>query len=75
MATPLVTGLAVLVKAANPKLTYKQVIQVIRQSVDKKASLINKVASGGRVNAYKAVKLAAGNLGIKSDSQLETPCP
>ena len=75
MATPLVTGLAVLVKAANPKLTYKQVIQVIRQSVDKKASLTNKVASGGRVNAYKAVKLAADNLGAKSDSQLETPCP
>lgn len=75
MATPLVTGLAVLVKAANPKLTYKQVIQVIRESVDKKASLASQVASGGRVNAYKAVKLAALNINKKSDAKLLAPCP
>lgn len=74
MATPLVTGLAVLVKAANPKLTYKEVIKIIRGSVDRKASLANKVASGGRVNAYKAVTLAAVNINKQPDAQLEIPC-
>lgn len=74
MATPLVTGLAVLVKAANPKLTYKEVIKIIRGSVDRKASLANKVASGGRVNAYKAVRLATANLDKTPEAKLEIPC-
>ncbi len=75
MATPLVTGLAVLVKAANPKLTYREVIQIIRRSVDKKASLANKVASGGRVNAYKAVTMAAQNINKAPSERLDLPCP
>ncbi len=75
MATPLVTGLAVLVKAANPNLTYREVIQIIRGSVDRKASLTNKVASGGRVNAYRAVTVAAQNINKSPDAQLELPCP
>ena len=59
MATPLVTGLAVLVKAANPSLTYSQVKAVIAASVDPVAALTNKIKSGGRVNARKAVAMAA----------------
>ena len=74
MATPLVTGLAVLVKAANPKLTYKEVIKIIRGSVDRNASLANKVASGGRVNAFKAVTLATANINKQPDAKLEIPC-
>lgn len=75
MATPLVTGLAVLVKAANPNLSHREVIQIIRGSVDRKANLFNKIASGGRVNAYRAVTLAAQNINKSPDAKLEIPCP
>lgn len=74
MATPLVTGLAALVKAANPKLGYKDVINILRGTVDKTASLNGKVASGGRVNAYKAVTAAAANAAVPPGSKLEIPC-
>ncbi len=75
MATPLVTGLAVLVKAANPNLSHREIIQIIRGSVDHKSSLASKIASGGRVNAYKAVSIAAQNINKSPDAKLEIPCP
>lgn len=58
MAAPVVTGLAVLVKAANPSLTAKQVIAVIRNSVDRVVAMTNIIGSGGRVNAFTAVRQA-----------------
>ncbi|MBC7741333.1 MAG: S8 family serine peptidase [Bdellovibrionaceae bacterium] len=58
MAAPLVTGLSVLVKAANPALNYKQIITLIRNSVDRVSTLTNSIASGGRVNAFKSVRAA-----------------
>lgn len=58
MATPVVSGLAVLIKAANPELDPAQILNVIRESSDKLPALTEKILSGGRVNAYNAVLLA-----------------
>lgn len=59
MATPIVSGLAVLVKATNPNLDPAQIIKIIRDSSDKIQTLKDKVIAGGRINAYKAVQLAS----------------
>lgn len=76
MAAPLVTGLAVLVKAANPTLNYAQVINVIRSSVDRTPSLSEQIASGGRVNALRAVQVAVANIGKKiGGGGIVSPCP
>ena len=74
MAAPLVTGLAVLVKAANTSLNYQQVINIIRNTVDKLPSMSGKIASGGRVNAFSAVALASQSSGGKSPA-VDTTCP
>lgn len=57
MATPYVAGVAALMMAANPSLigNAKEVIRIIRETADVKEQLIGKVASNGRINAYKAV--------------------
>jgi PKD repeat protein len=55
MATPHVSGVAALVKAKNPSLTSAQIKNIILSTVDIKTSLTGKVASGGRLNAHKAV--------------------
>jgi thermitase len=58
-ATAFVTGIAALMLSQNPKLTPAQIKEMIRASVDTIPGLSNKVAAGGRVNAYKAL-LALG---------------
>ncbi|OQW92586.1 MAG: hypothetical protein BWK78_01255 [Thiotrichaceae bacterium IS1] len=55
MATPHVTGVAALVWAANPTFTYQQVKDRILSSVDPVPSLSGKTATGGKLNAYRAV--------------------
>lgn len=55
MATPLVSGVAALMLAVEPKTTYQGLRNAIMNTVDKVTSLQGKVASGGRINAYKAV--------------------
>ena len=57
-ATPLVTGTAVLIKSVNPSLTSSQIKQLILDNVDQVDGLNNLCVSGGRLNAYKAVKAA-----------------
>ncbi|WP_074368944.1 S8 family serine peptidase, partial [Methanoculleus chikugoensis] len=59
MATPHVSGLAALVKAADPSLSTSQIKQTILSTVDAKSSLTGKVATGGRINAYRAVNSVA----------------
>ena len=59
MAAPVVTGLAALLREYYPSLTAGQVKYAIVNSVEKRASLKDKCSSGGIVNAYKALKLAA----------------
>lgn len=55
MATPCVSGVAALVKSANPSLTSIQIKNILLNSVDTLTSLKGKVSTGGRINAYKAV--------------------
>ena len=56
MATPQVSGIAALVKTANPSLTVAQIKSAILNTVDVKSSLSTKCVTGGRVNAYNAVQ-------------------
>jgi subtilisin family serine protease len=71
MASPVVAGLAAFILSYYPNLTPQQVKQAIEQSVTKIAtpvknpengesvSLSDLSASGGVINAYEAIKLAA----------------
>ncbi|MDH4140164.1 MAG: S8 family serine peptidase [Coriobacteriia bacterium] len=59
MATPHVSGVAALLKAYDPSLTALETKALILGSVDTKSSLSGKVATGGRLNAYKALQAAA----------------
>jgi subtilisin family serine protease len=55
MATPHVAGVAALVKAAHPSYTVAQLKNAILSGVDPLGSLTGKVATGGRLDACKAV--------------------
>lgn len=55
MASPHVAGLAALMLAQNPALTTAQIRSIIFGTVDTKSSLTGKVATGGRINAQKAL--------------------
>jgi subtilisin family serine protease len=69
MATPVVTGVAALVRSRYPKLTAVQVKEILMKSVTKVNHNVNVggmsvpfsdiCVSGGVVNAYNALKLAA----------------
>ena len=59
MATPVVSGLAAVIREYYPKLTARQVKEIIMKSVVKRDSLKDLCISGGVVNAYEALKLAA----------------
>lgn len=59
-AAPVVSGVAALMLSVNPKLTAMQLKKLLMDSVTKLPALKGKVASGGMVNAYRAV-LAAKN--------------
>ena len=56
MATPVVSGVAALVLSAEPNLSVKELRQRLLDTVDKLDALRGKIASGGRVNAARAVK-------------------
>jgi thermitase len=55
MATPQVAGVAALIVAADPRISVAKLKERLMKSVDKIPSLEGKVASGGRLNAAKAV--------------------
>ena len=61
MATPVVAGVAALVLSRNPKLSVDELRKRLLDSVDKLPTLKGKVATGGRINAAKAVD-GAGKL-------------
>ena len=58
MATPYVAGVAALMKAANPALSYADLKNGLIVSSDPLAALTGKVVANGRVNAYRAVMTA-----------------
>ncbi len=55
MSTPLVTGVAALMKSIRPDLTAFELKRIILETVDKVSALSGKVLTGGRLNAYQAV--------------------
>jgi subtilisin family serine protease len=55
LASSLVAGVAALALAARPNLTVGQLRALLLKSVDKLPSLQDKVATGGRINAARAV--------------------
>jgi subtilisin family serine protease len=56
-ATAFVTGVAALLLSQDPTLTPQDIREIVMNSVDPIPGLRDKVASGGRVNAYKALVL------------------
>jgi subtilisin family serine protease len=56
MATPHVTGVASLLLAANPVLSYTQVKNIILDTVDSLPDLAGKTVTGGRLNTRGAVE-------------------
>ena len=75
MATPMVTGIAALILGLNPNLTYSQVKDIIMKSVDPIPSLQGKIVTGGRVNSFRAMQLAAGVSPQPSPSPTPDPSP
>ena len=64
-STPVVAGLAGLVWSANPGLSAAQVLQILRDGADRIGSQPypdgrNDLYGAGRVNAYRAMRFAAG---------------
>jgi thermitase len=62
-ATAVVTGLAALMLSKNPKLKPHELKRLIIATVDKFPQLESKVASSGRVNAYRALTALLPNSG------------
>ena len=58
MATPIVSGLAALVKSANPSLTYQQIKDIVVNQGIEVDSLKDKIQSGKVVNAKLAIEHA-----------------
>jgi thermitase len=56
MATPYVSGIAALVLASDSSLTVEQLRAKLLKSVDKIDSMSDKIESGGRINAEKALE-------------------
>jgi len=56
-ATAYVSGLAALILTENPKLKPAEVREIIMNSADRLENLEGKVASGGRINAYSALRM------------------
>ena len=61
-AAPHVSGVAALLMSQRPELTHLEVRDLILDTVDLKPSLSGKVATGGRLNAQKALEAAIATL-------------
>ncbi|WP_442919568.1 S8 family serine peptidase [Methanoculleus sp.] len=59
MATPHVSGVAGLIRSVNASLSATEMKEIILDTVDTKSAYLGKMVSGGRVNAYEAVKAVA----------------
>lgn len=56
IATPFVTGVAVLIKSKNIDIKSSDIIKKIKANVTKVEKLKNKVETGGFINAYNCIK-------------------
>ncbi len=75
MATPLVAGIAVLVKSAKPDLSGNDIKTILLGSVDVVAQMRGLSTTGGRVNANNAVALALGTAPTPPDPGSNNPEP
>lgn len=81
MASPVVAGVAALIRSYYPSLTAVQVKQIIMESSEKRMIKVKKPGadeivdfstlsvSGGEINAYKAIELASKTVGKKKIKQ------
>jgi subtilisin family serine protease len=74
-ATAFVSGMAALLLAKDPKLTPKQIREIIMRSVDPEPQLVGKLATAGKVNAYNALMTLAGNFQPKKQPNLVASRP
>ena len=56
MATPMVASAVAVMRAVNPNISAKEIKETLCSSSNKLSALTGKVISGGRLNAYNAVK-------------------
>jgi subtilisin family serine protease len=56
MATPVVSGVAALIVAQHPHISVDDLRKRLLESVDPLPGLKGKIATGGRINAAKAVE-------------------
>ena len=66
-ASPMVAGVAALIKSVRPEFTAKQIKTCILNGADPLEHLKGYCATGGRLNAFKAVSLAAESTVITGD--------
>ncbi|MEB3343271.1 S8 family serine peptidase, partial [Okeania sp.] len=64
MATPHVSGVAALVLAENPNLSYQEVKEIILESTDPISALAGKTLTGGRLNALSALNITPIDIDI-----------
>ena len=69
MATPIVSGIAGLIKATTPLITNTAIKAAIEQNVDSNTSLSGRVATGGRVNANNIFATAPSDLAATAVSE------
>lgn len=75
MAAPLIAGLSGLARRENPDLNAFQIAEMIKYSIDSRASLVGKVKNNGRVNARKVIEAAVNSRGSQSSSALPAYVP
>ncbi len=71
IAAPFVSGVAGLLLSQNAHLTISDMRSALLNTVDKQDSLIGKVASGGRINAFQAVSTVPISTSIVLVSPME----
>ncbi len=76
MATPIVSGIAALLKSVKPDATYQELKNALIKGVDVSSAFQGRVASNGRVNARKALEAIGATPGPGPDpTPTVTPSP
>ncbi|RPI36443.1 MAG: hypothetical protein EHM53_12385, partial [Methanoregulaceae archaeon] len=68
LSAPHVAGVAALIKSLNTSRTTAEIKKILMENVDVKSSLAGKVATSGRLNAYKAVRNAGHPMALQVTS-------
>lgn len=71
MAAPFVTGTIALMKSINPSLSNSQIKSILLSTVDVSSNYTGMCLSGGRLNAYSAVKASIPSLSLGNNSSIQ----